>query len=818
MSIDDSILQLLCKFFASDIIRICEYPSVCRINCVICNVKVFVQQFDHALFFCLVVCVSICLVIVFSDQVANNEKVLDRFLLSGIFLVVCLDHCFSKSIVTGYRRMSAKTVTNNTSAKETEKSGDLSGVFKRSSEHFGKSKQGLETSYVNLNCLLVTRKHTYIQNSRLQSSNLSHLIGIKHTIVISQFKLGSRSFYTRHRCCKFKHTYFIEHFNLLCSKHSIRTCCNSCTTCLKAKVIFDKYFYLLRSKHSIRTCCNNSVNSVHNCCNIRCVVRIACSKGLHYRTEHIVAEFKIKNRIQRNRTIRRSDHCLLESKVNCDRNCLGGIRSRVSSLLRVRHILIVKDLSLGYVNNRNTGKLYSVKKSPNHSGSIGIILDDGLIETVTNDRVSVHLTGFRIDKIVTVSINDTFYVCSLSIVEGCLAVNAVLRNLHVRRKCSNERVQRRKDNLEHIANGKIGEFRRNAILIRKRVHKSNKNHFRIRIQLKHCLNRTCVVQNIANSRIYNGVNKSLILRSYSIVAIINFETVLFKSCKQLVDQLIEHFLLLRIKLTDCILNIIDHCVLRFARETNSLKNSTEHEYAEVTVAHTKRNDISLSNALLVHLSNYRKSFQVGVVVFNLANAGITTCIDVGITKSFDICSSNIETIIVHKLKPRPIVTVGEYRVPKFSIPTICLQLVDYSLNLFVLIINLKQPMQILSSHRRHSELSVINLTSLCLAKPLCKLICIGRITVVSDAVVTVIAFKTITVRHRITQRYIINVRRASGFFFTCNHSADHRRTNAKHHYQGDSKAQNLKNCLFHFHFFLSNIPSQVLNIFLIRII
>ena len=121
-SVCRSLLYLERKFSASYIIGVSKYPSVSSVNSIVCNVKVFVKHCYHTLSLSLVVCVSVSLVIVLKEKVADCKKVLYCFCLSCVLLVVCRNNSKRKSYVSVSRGVSTKSVTNYATSKEGDKS------------------------------------------------------------------------------------------------------------------------------------------------------------------------------------------------------------------------------------------------------------------------------------------------------------------------------------------------------------------------------------------------------------------------------------------------------------------------------------------------------------------------------------------------------------------------------------------------------------------------------------------------------------------------------------------------------------------------
>ena len=98
----------ICELLASYVLSVCCYPFVCRVDRLLCLVKVCVDLFDHACLYCLTVCVLIRLVVVFLDQL---DGVLKCLLLCCPVGFVSVNNSVENIVVTGRCGMNTHTVT-----------------------------------------------------------------------------------------------------------------------------------------------------------------------------------------------------------------------------------------------------------------------------------------------------------------------------------------------------------------------------------------------------------------------------------------------------------------------------------------------------------------------------------------------------------------------------------------------------------------------------------------------------------------------------------------------------------------------------------
>ena len=128
----------------------------------------------------------------------------------------------------------------------------------------------------------------------------------------------------------------------------------------------------------------------------------------------------------------------------------------------------------------------------------------------------------------------------------------------------------------------------------------------------------------------------------------------------------------------------------------------------------------------------------------------------------------------------------------------------------IVIIELEEPVEVLCTNTRHSELCVVNFNAVGLFKPFCKLVCIRLFAVGFYAGVELVAGKTVAVRHRVAERNVVQL--IAEILFTlavgkpileARHSRAHRRSeNAKQHRNNHGQGKGLKTHLLEFHCFL----------------
>ena len=475
-----------------------------------------------------------------------------------------------------------------------------------------------------------------------------------------------------------------------------------------------------------------------------------------------------ENLIQAGNFVLAINNCLFESKIDRKSHCPFNIGRPALSLFHffeckrqfssIAQSVIVENIFIGRIIVHRTGE-----QSPNHAATI---TNDRLYKTVTDNGISIGSS--ILVEIQAVLSRHALYVGSFRIVEGSILVSCIVNELHVGGKCCDERVHRSYDRIHQRAKGyTLNRNRSGLLLLNKGVHDGNHHDLCIGIQFKNRLNGACVAEHQGNTDVNGNVSKLLEHFVGFQIHAHSFLNYIVKLCLELKN----HFLHFRIQLADSRLDFINRLANNGrTAEANCFKNSSEAEYAQVTVTNTERNDVSLSNVLLEVLCN--QSYLLSAVLFvahigspiesggiyeilvKLSGEGHAGLIIVRTAHDCEI--GCIQTRMVANLLQRPIVAGGELCIPLFFVPIAIDQLLDQINCFLIVVIQLKKPMEVFRTDTRHSELRVVNFVGNVFLKPFGKLVRIGNSAVRLNAGVQLISRQTIAVGHGVAKGYIVN--------------------------------------------------------------
>ena len=439
----------------------------------------------------------------------------------------------------------------------------------------------------------------------------------------------------------------------------------------------------------------------------------------------------------------------------------------------------------------------------------------GTVLAVTNDRFNKSAANDRIGKRECISIYHALDVLIGSCpVEGSIFINTVLSNLHIGRQSRNELVERIDHKTQQVANG---NFAFNLFeVVAKGVHHGEQNDFHVRIHLQNGIQSAGIVQYQRNSNVEHYVYK---------IGICN---VLFKSGLQFIEKLHHTSLHFRFALTKNIFVVVVLVSFAFL-EADDFKDSAEAENAKVAVTNRKGDYVSLSNVFLIVLSDNSDLFchRVAIVTcslicnslreFNELFVVFTTCVCLIVGHTGDVSKGCVDTGVVDNFVNRPIVAAREVFVPLCLIPNFVLlvvfsnEFVKNSDYFRIVVIEFKEPVDILSTDTGHSELCVGNISGGYLTKVFFKNVCIRLIAIVCNTGVVVVTIKTVTVGHRVTKRYVVKI-----FFFgssfvvvitNCRHNSRSKHCKKQSHSQQNRKKLNTYILSFHCKF-LSDVGSS----------
>ena len=760
---------------ASDVLGILCYPSLCEVNVVLCVVKVCVNHIDHACLESLVVCELVSLVDVSCKEVSKDSEVLYGLVLCGVLGLVCGDNSLFKNVVSCCGGVTTKTVTNYASAHKAKKTCNGFVGLKSGAKCIGKCEEG--------NCNL---DHICVCNN----------LGYDHI---------------RDRCSDIScigSTEYRNHNSLCCCGDFLRTV----TTVENGNNILCGYYKIkVNSNLSLDAGLKVSFNkSCYNSASSHCLVLHACLKilieGIKNAAEQgSVNVAKTKNSIKSYRSIYGVKDSLLNSKIYRNGNCLFCIRCSISELLLIIHKLVSHDL---FESNGNKRKR-ALKKRPNYT--VTVITNDSLYESITDNGIGVRSAVYV--EIITVNLNKALDSTSLCIVEGCICVSCVLATLLKGRICSKECVSRSYNGIHDLADSNA----RYLTLVSEGVHNANLNKLNVGI---HC-NDGIVERHVVKNHRKADVNCLISDLAHNLV----FSVLCRQSLKNLCHKCIlvskNLFLSLSIKIANCSLNVVNVVLyVNSTLEANNVENSAEAEHTKVTVTNCKRDNVSIGYVLLEVLSN-NSNLHSAVLTELKVSIGIISSGILIVSRELTLVSytlilsvlclcgtgnsviSSIGSLVIADLGKSPVVTGGEYGVPKIftilaSVRPLFLtsdKLCENVDRLSVVVIKSKKPKKVLNSDTGHSELGML----VC-AKPCCEQVRIRVIAIRFYTGAVLVSGETVTIGHRVSKRNVMDSL-VLVLVRVGNTGSESGSRKAEEHCACHDQSKNLRTYFFHIHIF-----------------
>ena len=482
----------------------------------------------------------------------------------------------------------------------------------------------------------------------------------------------------------------------------------------------------------------------------------------HNRTKGIVAQNSphAENGCKRYGAVLACDYSLLKRQVHS--NCLSRVRV-VGSI----HRQLLKSLTsllvfLNIFQRDKYRRIFSLAQHiPDHAEfnvTLTILFtNNGLYETIANDSVRQRdIIG------VNPALNR---LIRFSPVELSIGVCAIANVLHKSGQSCDELINGLNNKTQQIADG---QFTLNgSVIITEGVHDGNQNDLHVRILLQNRIQSACVVQCQRNSNVHNCIFKSGSRNLFS------------QNRLQIRSKSHNEILPLRLALAQKIFIIIVFVSIGVL-ETNSLKNEAKAKYTQITVTNGKRDHVSSSNARLIVLGDNCNLFTLTQLTIHrniVVKAGVYDAV-IFATRialpngTHDMCIGSLGTRMVANFVKSPVVTAGEILIPLCLIPLLNFGLVlGIFVVLFVIlsnklvndldqfkicVIKFQQPVDVLGTNTGHCKLSVAA-TRATLCQLIKELVGISCITVVRNAGVMVIAFKTIAIGHRVAKGNIVDM-------------------------------------------------------------
>ena len=505
-----------------------------------------------------------------------------------------------------------------------------------------------------------------------------------------------------------------------------------CCPCviLGTLVTSNQCSYNIRIKHITRLI---SYNFIYNCsCFIITVCHNICKFSKYRSKQTIIKTTKTENSSESYRCILGFNNSLFNRKVYRNRNyfilIFAFFCSSVSNLFHNAHLLVCHDFFKCNRNERLARERNSTEKSPNctihPSFTIFVITNNGLYESITDNRIGVRSTTIFKIEILTINCNHALDEFSFCIVELCICIVFICKLL-ICRICSKESVHRCYNNIHKCADGNTFRF----AFFSECVHNTNLHQFNVRVHCDDCIVCTHIVENHGKTNVNCYVSEL----TKNFIVTIAFRHNSCNVCHKLFLEIKDQILCSRIEFTDCRFNLVDSCTYnRRTVKAYNIKDSAETKYTKVTVTNTDRNEVSIGYHILIVLCD-KSNLHSTVLTVSHISCLVKSC---GILKSFDVFDSTLYNVIysiamfillsgiivicttidkeecsicsgvVANLVKCPEVTRCECGVPKcFTFfATICPLIIafneflDNSYSILIVVIKFKKPVNVFNSH------------------------------------------------------------------------------------------------------------------------